>query len=146
LATIRVEATREIAADPARVFAKIADYGPGRLKWLPENYSDLADERVGSGSDAGIRYRLKVGPRERTYHMRILEAVPGSTLVETDTESSMAVTWRVSPRGSGSEVRVLSQWNGSGGIGGFFERRFAPNGLRKVLDQALSGLATSVSS
>ncbi|MDB5058116.1 MAG: hypothetical protein JWO59_1588 [Chloroflexi bacterium] len=145
MAQIRVEAKREVAADPARVFKSIADYGPGRLKWLPENYSELVDERGRKGSDTLVRYRLKVGPREREYHMRILEAVPGSTVVETDTASSMTVTWHVAPRDSGSEVKVISQWSGSGGIGGFFERRFAPSGLKKVLDQALAGLASSVS-
>jgi hypothetical protein len=32
-------------------------------------------------------------------------------------------------------VRVRTTWNGAGGIGGFFERTFAPKGLRRVYDE-----------
>jgi hypothetical protein len=37
-------------------------------------------------------------------------------------------------------VRVRTTWNGAGGIGGFFERTFAPKGLRRVYDQVLERL------
>jgi hypothetical protein len=76
--------------------------------------------------------------------MMVTEPIPGTSLQEKDETSSMTVTWEVSPRGAGSRVTVTNQWNGAGGIGGFFERRFAPSGLKKVLDKALAGLDQSV--
>ena len=39
-----------------------------------------------------------------------------------------------------STVRVRTTWNGAGGIGGFFERTFAPKGLRRVYDEMLARL------
>jgi hypothetical protein len=35
---------------------------------------------------------------------------------------------------------VRTTWNGAGGIGGFFERTFAPKGLRRVYLDLLSRL------
>ena len=38
-------------------------------------------------------------------------------------------TWNVQPAGAGSSVTIESSWEGAGGIGGFFERTFAPMGF-----------------
>lgn len=35
-------------------------------------------------------------------------------------------------------------WNGAGGIGGFFEKTFAPKGLGRIYDELLHNLATEV--
>ena len=40
--------------------------------------------------------------------------------------------WTVAPAGPGSSVTVKTSWQGAGGIGGFFEKTFAPLGLRKI--------------
>ena len=37
-------------------------------------------------------------------------------------------------------MRVRSTWDGAGGIGGFFERTFAPRGLRRLYDGVLDRL------
>jgi hypothetical protein len=39
---------------------------------------------------------------------------------------------------------VRTTWNGAGGIGGFFERTFAPKGLRRVYDRMLQSLEHEV--
>jgi hypothetical protein len=63
------------------------------------------------------------------------------TLVESDANSSMVTTWTVLAADAGtSTVRVRTTWNGAGGIGGFFERTFAPKGLRRTYDQLLERL------
>jgi hypothetical protein len=55
------------------------------------------------------------------------------TLVERDTNSSMVTTWTVLPADAGvTTVRARTTWSGAGGVGGFFERTFAPKGLRRV--------------
>jgi hypothetical protein len=141
MAVIKVETGRDVAAPPQHVFACIADFATRRPRWLPPNYSDLTVEHGGSGDGTLVRYRLKVGPRERLYHMQIREPEPGQTVLEEDTESSMRIRWSVTPRGAESHVTVTGQWQGAGGIGGFMERMFAPGGFRHMLDDALARLA-----
>ena len=41
----------------------------------------------------------------------------------------MVVLWDVAPAGTGSKLTVRVNWQGAGGVGGFFERRFAPAGV-----------------
>jgi uncharacterized protein YndB with AHSA1/START domain len=140
MAVVRVETSREIAGDPARVFACIADYLNQRPAWLTPAYSAWKVEKGGIGDGTEVRYHLKVGPRERDYQMRVTETQPGSVLVESDTTSSMVNTWTVTPRSTGSVVSIASQWNGASGVGGFFERLFAPSGLKRTYDDLLGRL------
>ena len=67
------------------------------------------------------------------------------TLVETDTRSSMVTTWTLHPADAGlTTVRVRTTWDGASGIGGFFERTFAPKGLRRVYEDLLGRLDREV--
>jgi hypothetical protein len=67
------------------------------------------------------------------------------TLVETDQNSSLVTTWTVLPTDAGlSTVRVRTTWQGAGGIGGFFERTFAPKGLRRVYGGMLERLDAEI--
>ena len=43
-----------------------------------------------------------------------------------------------------SEVVVTSEWSGASGIGGFFERTFAPRGLDRIYGELLDNLADAV--
>ena len=53
----------------------------------------------------------------------------------------MVTTWTVLAADAGTTtVRVRTTWNGAGGIGGFFERTFAPGGLRRIYDDMLANL------
>jgi len=55
------------------------------------------------------------------------------------------VTWSVAARGAAaSAVTVEAVWNGAGGVGGFFERTFAPKGLARIHGEVLAGLASVV--
>jgi len=138
MALIQVETTREIAAPAEKVYAAIADFA-SRAQWLPENFSDYAVEGDGRPGSV-LRYRLKVGPRERQYRMQTTATAPGSAIREQDSTSSLQSTWTVTPSGNTSNVRIATQWQGSGGMGGFFERLFAPAGLKKVYDAELTRL------
>jgi hypothetical protein len=53
-------------------------------------------------------------------------------LSESDTGSSLVTTFTVTPNGAGSHVRIETRWQGAKGIGGFFERTFAPRVLRRT--------------
>jgi hypothetical protein len=67
--------------------------------------------------------------------------------VEKDANSSLVTTWRVAPAGEGASlVTITTTWNGAGGIGGFFERTFAPKGLTRIYDGVLAKLADRVGS
>jgi hypothetical protein len=57
----------------------------------------------------------------------------------------MVTTWTITPRGDDrSVVAVETTWDGAGGIGGFFERTFAPKGLQRIHDGLLSNLVGAV--
>ena len=47
-------------------------------------------------------------------------------------------------RVAGSSVTVKTTWNGADGVAGFFEKTFAPLGLRRIQDEVLANLKTEV--
>jgi len=76
--------------------------------------------------------------------MQVSEPIPGRTLVETDTGSSLVTTYNVAPQGDKSLVSITTSRDGASGIGGFFERTFAPKALVKIYDAMLAKLAEQV--
>ncbi|MGH3562785.1 MAG: SRPBCC family protein, partial [Mycobacterium sp.] len=52
----------------------------------------------------------------------------------------MITSWTVAPAGPGSSVTVKTAWTGAGGVKGFFEKTFAPLGLKKIQAQVLANL------
>ncbi|MCX5371924.1 SRPBCC family protein [Streptomyces sp. NBC_00015] len=143
----QVEATTErvVAADPEKVFDTIADYSGARGKLLPEHFSEYEVREGGDGEGTLVHWKLQAtSKRVRDCLLEVAEPTDGE-LVEKDRNSSMVTVWRVTPAGEGtSRVVVTSTWNGAGGIGGFFERTFAPKGLNRIYDLILANLATEV--
>jgi hypothetical protein len=111
-------------------------------RFLPPAYSDFRVEEGGVGTGTLTRFKVTAGGRTREYHMRVSEPSPGRTLVETDTESSLVTTFTVDPRGEKSLVNISTNWDGAGGIGGFFERTFAPRALHRLYLDELDRLNT----
>ncbi|MGY1659923.1 SRPBCC family protein [Geodermatophilus sp. SYSU D00705] len=143
----QVVATAEhvVSASSERVIAALADYTETRRKVLPEQFSDYRVEAGGQG--AGTRAAWRFAATSKRVRDQLVEVTQpdASTLVETDTRSSMVTTWTVHPADAGSStVRVRTTWNGAGGIGGFFERTFAPKGLRRVYEDLLGRLDREV--
>lgn len=143
----QVEATTErvVAAKPDDVFDALADYSGTRAKMLPEHFSEYEVREGGDGEGTLVHWKLQAtSKRVRDCLLDVTEPTDGK-LVETDRNSSMVTTWRVTPAGEGqSRVVVTTVWNGAGGIGGFFEKTFAPKGLGRIYDAVLAGLATQV--
>jgi uncharacterized protein YndB with AHSA1/START domain len=143
----QVEATtqREIAADPDDVFDALADYREVRGKVLPGQYSEYEVREGGDGEGTLVHWKLQAtSKRIRDCLLEVSEPTDGE-LVEKDRNSSMVTTWRVTPAGEGkSRVVVTTTWDGAGGIGGFFEKTFAPKGLGRIYDALLGRLATEV--
>ncbi|MEU0184085.1 SRPBCC family protein [Streptomyces sp. NPDC006207] len=140
----QVEATtqREIAASPESVFAALADYAGTRQRLLPEQYSEYEVREGGSGAGTLVHWKLQATEkRVRDCLLAVTEPTPGQ-LVESDRNSTMVTTWTVTPAGEGrAKAVVTSTWTGAGGIGGFFERTFAPKGLNRIHDAVLARLA-----
>ncbi|MFD7537029.1 SRPBCC family protein [Streptomyces sp. NPDC059819] len=143
----QVEATTEriVAADPETVFDMLADYKDGRPKLLPEHFSEYEVREGGDGEGTLVHWKLQAtSKRVRDCLLEVTEPTDGQ-LVERDRNSSMVTTWTVTPAGEGrSKVVVSTVWNGAGGIGGFFERTFAPKGLGRIYDAILAKLAAEV--
>jgi len=88
-----------------------------------------------------VRFTLTAGRRSRQYQMSVEEPEPGHVLSESDMASSIVTVFTVTPSGTGrSSVRIDSSWDGAKGIGGFFERLFAPRALRRIYRDELERL------
>jgi len=146
MSRIHVEVERAIEARPEDVYAFLADYSDKHSTILTSNFVDYTVEKGGIGAGTVIHYRLQAGRREREYHMQIEEPSKGRVLLERDTGSSLVNTWMVSQGANKrqSKVSVTTEWEGSSGMGGFFERTFAPMGLRSIYTQMLDRLAQSL--
>ena len=90
-----------------------------------------------------IGYHFAAGGRERDYRLAVEE--DGDGLFERDQLSSFVSRWTVAPDGAGAQVTLESSWQGAGGIGGVFERTFAPLGLRRIYGEMLDKLAGELS-
>ncbi|MFI0502909.1 SRPBCC family protein [Streptomyces albogriseolus] len=143
----QVEATTEriVAAGADTVFDALADYSGTRAKLLPEQFSEYEVREGGDGEGTLVHWKLQAtSKRVRDCLLEVTEPTDGE-LVEKDRNSSMVTTWRVTPAGEGrARVVVTTVWNGAGGIGGFFERTFAPKGLARIYDAVLARLDAEV--
>ena len=72
--------------------------------------------------------------------MEVAEPEPGRVLSESDTNSSLVTRFTVSPEGAHSRVSISTTWEGAGGVGGFFERMFAPRVMRALYADELQRL------
>ncbi|RII12426.1 Polyketide cyclase / dehydrase and lipid transport [Streptomyces sp. YIM 130001] len=142
MAQVEAVTERTIAADPDDVFGALADYAGTRAKLLPEHFSEYEVKEGGQGAGTLVHWKLQAtSKRVRDCLLDVTEPSDGR-LVETDRNSSMVTTWTVTPAGEGSSrVVVTTVWNGAGGIGGFFEKTFAPKGLGRIYDAVLGKLA-----
>ncbi|MEU6551979.1 SRPBCC family protein [Streptomyces sp. NPDC046915] len=143
----QVEATTErvVAADAEKVFDALADYTGTRERLLSEHFSEYEVREGGDGEGTLVHWKLQAtSKRVRDCLLEVGEPTDGE-LVEKDRNSSMVTTWRVTPAGEGkSRVVVTTTWQGAGGIGGFFEKTFAPKGLGRIYDAVLAKLAAEV--
>jgi hypothetical protein len=122
------------------VYGYLADMREHHPRFLPPAFSDFQVESGGVGAGTITRFKMTAGGRTRQYRMKIAEPEPGRVLTESDMNSSAVTTFTVSPRGDGSVVQISSAWDGASGVGGFFERMFAPRALRAIYDDELQRL------
>ena len=142
MSRIFVKKERVINAAPENVYAVLSDYKGQRPQMLTPNFLNYTVKKGGKGDGTVISYRLHAANRERPYEMRVNEPVKGEVITESDTGSSLVTTWALSPLNNGQQtkVRVSSEWEGGTGVRGFFERTFAPLGLRSIYGNMLDSL------
>jgi polyketide cyclase/dehydrase/lipid transport protein len=139
----QVVATAEhvVHAPAEEVRAALADYEGARRRILPEQFSDYRVEFGGAGAGTRVHWRFAATSKRVRDQLVEVSEPAADTLVETDANSSMVTTWTVHPADAGTTtVRVRTTWKGAGGIGGFFERTFAPKGLTRVYGEMLTRL------
>lgn len=140
MATIHVSAERIVEAPANEVYGYLADMREHHPRFLPPSFSDFTVESGGVGAGTVIRFKLNAGGRSREYRLQVAEPEPGRVLTESDTESSLVTTFIVDPEGTQSRVQISTTWEGAGGIGGFFERTFAPRVMRRLYEDELERL------
>jgi uncharacterized protein YndB with AHSA1/START domain len=140
MATLHVSAERVIEAPPEQVYGYLADMREHHPNFLPAAFSDFHVESGGVGAGTVTRFALNAGGRRRNYRMQVAEPEPGRVLTESDTNSSLVTTFTVDPADAGSRVRISTTWQGAGGIGGFFERVFAPRVMKGLYEDELRRL------
>jgi hypothetical protein len=145
MALIVVSAARAVDAPAQQIYEILTDYRSGHREILPPQFVDYKVLEGGRGAGTLISFRIRAGGRERPYTMRVSEAIPGSVLVETDTTSSLTTTFSLTPIGDGRRTlaTIRTERQGGKGIGGFFERTFAPLALRRIYNDELDRIAAA---
>jgi hypothetical protein len=143
---IAVVLERAYDASSEAVFGALADYAKVRSTILAPEFTDFEVLEGGVGAGTRIGYRLHATEKRiRQVDAVVTEPVPGRQLLESDRNSSLTVLWEVVAVSEGrSQLTVRVNWQGATGIGGFFERRFAPAGIRRIYSTVLDRLQTAV--
>jgi hypothetical protein len=146
MSRISVENEQIVNAEPEKVYAILSDYKNERPRLLTPNFLDYKVEQGGQGAGTVVSYRLHAANRERPYKIRVSAAQPNSLLVEQDENSSLVTKWSLSPFHAGQRTKVLvsTTWEGGTGVGGFFERTFAPLGVRNIYNAILAKLSNTL--
>lgn len=148
MARVTATNTVTIAADVEKVTAAIADYTQVRPRILPEQFTAYRVLDGGQGQGTRAAWNLRA-TKKRNRDVEAVVSVAGSPethweLVEEDANSSMTTTYVVRACTEGSLVEMTTSWDGAGGVGGFFERTFAPAGLKKIQHELLDNLRKDV--
>ena len=142
---VRAASTILINAEPAAVLSAVADYRDVRPKILSSHYRDFSVLEGGHGQGTVAAWKLQA-TKSRVRDVRASVDVAGHAVIEKDANSSMITNWTVAPAGPGSSVTVTTTWTGAGGVKGFFEKTFAPLGLRKIQSGVLANLKKELES
>jgi hypothetical protein len=145
MAQVKATAERTIGAPVDLVWQAVIDYADVRPTLLTEHFSEY-EVRAG-GSGAGTTAHWKLAATSKRVRDCLIEVTQPADrqLVERDANSSMVTTWTVRPSGKdNSAVSIETTWDGASGVGGFFEKTFAPGGLRRIYDGMLANLDKAV--
>ena len=143
MSQVSASSTILIDAAPETVLSAVADYATVRPKILSSHYSGYQVLEGGHGAGTVVTWKLQA-TESRVRDVKASVDVAGHTVIEKDANSSLVTNWTVAPAGTGSSVTVKTSWQGAGGVKGFFEKTFAPLGLRKIQAEVLENLKNLV--
>ena len=139
MAQVSAASTILINVESAATLAAVADYQNVRPKILSPQYSEYQVLQGGQGQGTVVKWKLQA-TKSRSRDVQASVDVAGHSVIEKDANSSMITNWTVAPAGPGSSVTVKTSWTGAGGVKGFFEKTFAPLGLKKIQGEVLANL------
>ena len=145
MAQVSASSSIDIAAPADQVLAALSDYREVRPAILPENYRDYRVDEGGQGSGTVVHWILQA-TEKRSRDVLADVTVAGDSVTEKDRNSSMVTVYTVTGNGAGSTVDVTTTWQGAGGVGGFFEKTFAPKGLSRIQAALLGNLKNRLES
>jgi carbon monoxide dehydrogenase subunit G len=133
----------DIPVAPEAAIAALTDYETVRPRILTSHFRDYKVVTGGQGEGTIAEWILQA-TEKRSRNIQAVVTVSGNTVTESDTNSSLVTTYTVESAGNGSKVTTKTEWTGAGGVGGFFEKTFAPLGLKKIQAELLSNLAAEL--
>lgn len=141
MAQVHAVTDHHVQAPVAEVRAALADYQAVRPAILTEHYRDYRVVEGGVGDGTVVAWTLQATSKRSRDVLADVSITADGDVVERDRNSTLITTYRVTAHGdSVSHVRVETTWQGAGGIGGFFERTFAPKGLDRIHTAVLERL------
>ncbi|UCM91121.1 SRPBCC family protein [Streptomyces marincola] len=144
MALVEVLARREIKAAPDDVLDAVADYREVHPRLLPEQFTDYEVREGGDGEGTVVFFRLHASAKRVRECLLDVTEPEDHKLVEADRNSTLVTTWTVAESGGGTLVTVHTAWEGAGGIGGVFEKIFAPRALSRIYERVLDNLAAEM--
>ena len=137
-----VEVTSLVKANPARVYAIIADYHEGHPQIIPKPpFVFLRVEEGGIGAGTKISFQMKIFGRSYDFRATVTEPDPGRVLVETNYVGGGVSTFTVNPVENGKYSEVTIHTSGETqkqGLLGTLERVMTCNYLRRVYRKELA--------
>ncbi|MEV4421742.1 SRPBCC family protein [Patulibacter sp. NPDC049589] len=128
---------------PADVVRKaLQDYATIRPRILTDEYREYRVLEGGEGDGTVAAWTLQATKKRSRDVIADIDVTTHGDVVERDRNSTLVTTWKAEPlTDRTSTVKIETTWKGAGGVGGFFERTFAPNGLRAIQSRVLAKLA-----
>ncbi len=141
MAQVHAVTDAHVHAPVAEVRAALADYATVRPTILTEHYRDFRVLEGGVGDGTVASWTLQATSKRSRDVVADVDVTADGDVVERDRNSTLVTVYRVTAHSDElSHVRVETTWKGAGGIGGFFERTFAPKGLDRIHRALLANL------
>jgi hypothetical protein len=141
---LRIEVSTSIEADPADIYAILADYRTSRSAILPRQYfPKLILASGGQGAGTYLEVHVDVYGMKRVLRPRVSEPEPGRLLVESDENTGWRTTYRVDPINGSNQslVTITTDSPTIPGLQGFLERMILGFFLRRAHRKTLELLA-----
>jgi hypothetical protein len=142
MSQIHVLTEAHVPASVAATRKALQDYATIRPRILTDEYREYRVLEGGEGDGTVAAWTLQATKKRSRDVIADVDVTSEGNVVERDRNSTLVTTWTASPlTDDSSTVRIETTWTGAGGIGGFFEKTFAPNGLRAIHGRVLEKLA-----